>query len=798
MSFIPQVIFFSLVGLGQATRLFNVTTHGGHTNGNGTTYANATAFYKSPGQVLSIPLKHVARKGVRTPSLAKRYVGSEVLGVYGAAYFAELSIGTGAYQTVDVLLDTGSFELWVNPDCASTTVDELCDTFGRYDPGQSPTAKNLNKNFKIQYGQGNASGDYYQDDIYISGAMVEDQQFGVSTQSSDVWFGILGLGRGEGNGIMDYPSVVDQLATQGYTDSKLFSLDLGGQPGPTSAITGEIVFGGVDTNKYAGNLVKVPTDPSDPHYVVTLTSISLDTPTSNSNSKPGFSDFRTSASALPVPVIVDSGTTLSLLPEPVVSALAAWFPGAEPDGNGGYTVPCALRDDDSRIRFGFRGDGDSDVMMSVKYSDFIWQADTDACVLGAWYTPDIGVWILGDTFLRGAYVTFDQTNNGLYMAEYVRCGEDSNLVPVPAGPDAAANILGSCTAASVAQRPAATPPHDSSATTAAVSSLTTKVDAEYSEVYTPVPLTGTAGTPITTATAGKPAQPAASSAAANGEDCDENGSKIPQQPHSTAVATVTNTVVRHVSYTADGTPTTQLETVQMVSTISRVVANSDVPYTSAPAGLGGTAAAGTAAHATPVLTQKVEMHTTKQPERYTSRLGTGVAHAEQGVASTFPMSPPRYSSETQSQSQSQSQVLSYAMPSVPSQQQQQQIQQGASAGAGVGGAGAAVAYGGMGWGFNTSSSNNNNYGGNNAVPSHGNLNSMGTADVAAPTGGPVGPVVVPAPAPTPAPVVPPRPTATHSGFIIGTSGAADGRHFPSFGTWMMMVVLGSAFALVVC
>lgn len=65
------------------------------------------------------------------------------------------------------------------------------------------------------------------------GAMVEDQQFGVSTQSSDVWFGILGLGRGEGNGIMDYPSVVDQLATQGYTDSKLFSLDLGGQPGPT-------------------------------------------------------------------------------------------------------------------------------------------------------------------------------------------------------------------------------------------------------------------------------------------------------------------------------------------------------------------------------------------------------------------------------------------------------------------------------------------------------------------------------------------------------------------------------------
>jgi hypothetical protein len=38
--------------------------------------------------------------------------------------------------------------------------------------------------------------------------------------------------------------------------------------GPTdrliAAITGEMVFGGVDTNKYAGLLHKVPTDPSDP------------------------------------------------------------------------------------------------------------------------------------------------------------------------------------------------------------------------------------------------------------------------------------------------------------------------------------------------------------------------------------------------------------------------------------------------------------------------------------------------------------------------------------------------------
>lgn len=80
----PQLVLFSLVGLGQAAiQAFNndTATHRAP--------LNATAFYKSPGQVLSIPLKHVERKGGRTPSIAKRYFGSEVLGVYGAAYFAE-------------------------------------------------------------------------------------------------------------------------------------------------------------------------------------------------------------------------------------------------------------------------------------------------------------------------------------------------------------------------------------------------------------------------------------------------------------------------------------------------------------------------------------------------------------------------------------------------------------------------------------------------------------------------------------------------------------------------------------
>jgi len=72
-------------------------------------------------------------------------------------------------QVVDVLIDTGSFELWVNPDCKSSNVAEFCNGFGHYNPLTSKTSKKGNQGFSIAYGSGKASGLYYKDDIYISG-----------------------------------------------------------------------------------------------------------------------------------------------------------------------------------------------------------------------------------------------------------------------------------------------------------------------------------------------------------------------------------------------------------------------------------------------------------------------------------------------------------------------------------------------------------------------------------------------------------------------------------------------------
>ncbi|KAK6075754.1 Candidapepsin-3 [Seiridium cupressi] len=359
-----------------------------------------------------------------------------------------VTVGTGSKsQVIQVLLDTGSYELWVDPNCAKSNVAEMCKSFGHYDPALSPTSVDLEHGSEIRYGLGNTNISYFTDDIFIAGGRVQKQQFGVATDSEKVWFGIMGLGYGRKEpgspGTLNYSSVTDNLYDQKYTNSRLFGLELGSQGPPQIAITGQIIFGGLDTNKFAGRLSKIPLDRTDPHYRVTLSSISHRAPTSLTS---------TSIMSTPLSVIIDSGTTLSLLPQNIVESIASKFPGAVYDGDGGYRVPCCHQSLPGSLDFNFGG-----VTITVPYSEFIWNSGfyngEEHCSLGAqWDTtpdpnPKNNFVILGDTFIRAAYTVFDQDNHALYMANYVKCGSGSATVPVPAGPDAAADIQGKCQAA---------------------------------------------------------------------------------------------------------------------------------------------------------------------------------------------------------------------------------------------------------------------------------------------------------------------------------------------------------------
>ena len=71
-----------------------------------------------------------------------------------------------------------------------------------------------------------------------------------------------------------YPNIIDELAKQGITNSRAFSLDLRSVDSPEGtrlniyAIvtnlneSGAIIFGGIDTKKYKGSLEKFPIIPA--------------------------------------------------------------------------------------------------------------------------------------------------------------------------------------------------------------------------------------------------------------------------------------------------------------------------------------------------------------------------------------------------------------------------------------------------------------------------------------------------------------------------------------------------------
>ena len=81
----------------------------------------------------------------------------------------ELAVDIGTPpQRVMVFLDTGSYELWVNPRCNTSANAEICENHGHYYPEKSNTSRFVANGFSVRYGTGEAVGHYFRDVIGIA------------------------------------------------------------------------------------------------------------------------------------------------------------------------------------------------------------------------------------------------------------------------------------------------------------------------------------------------------------------------------------------------------------------------------------------------------------------------------------------------------------------------------------------------------------------------------------------------------------------------------------------------------
>ncbi|KAK3689153.1 aspartic peptidase domain-containing protein, partial [Podospora appendiculata] len=359
----------------------------------------------------------------------------------GIAYILQLEIGTPP-QKIKVFIDTGSYELWVNPKCTTSADTNLCQSYGNYYPTKSNSSFFVGGDFAITYGTGAVKGSYYSDIMSVAMFQIPSVQFAVASDSNYTFAGILGLGYSYPYSI-NYPSLLNLMVSAKMISAPIFSIGLGGEQDGFS----EIIFGGINRWKFAGPLEPVaiwpPISQQDPHWIqywINVTSVGLTRPNANPV-------VYTPRDTFMMPTLIDTGSTLSYIREDLVAQIGQQFQ-ATVDGAGNYIVDCAYRAQNGTVDFGFnRGR----MVINVRYKDFIYQQYPGHCMLGV-QPADVGStnYVLGDTFIRGAYcefngiivVVFDQQSDVIWMNQYYNCGD--GVVSVGLTARDTKNVMGAC------------------------------------------------------------------------------------------------------------------------------------------------------------------------------------------------------------------------------------------------------------------------------------------------------------------------------------------------------------------
>jgi hypothetical protein len=134
-------------------------------------------------------------------------------------FAAPISIGAMKNQDFNVVLDTGSINLWV-PKVDSNDAHKIVNHF---DPSIGGTATKTNEKFTVQYGTGSTEGYYYSDKINFISLGFYEMKFGVAYKTDfDVngADGIMGLAKKYNSD--DY-SAIFTLNSKGKLKNKSFS-----------------------------------------------------------------------------------------------------------------------------------------------------------------------------------------------------------------------------------------------------------------------------------------------------------------------------------------------------------------------------------------------------------------------------------------------------------------------------------------------------------------------------------------------------------------------------------------------
>ncbi|KIM39982.1 hypothetical protein M413DRAFT_19672 [Hebeloma cylindrosporum] len=368
---------------------------------------------QKPGSASLISLKQGKKAAAAAPDVSKANTptGNNSLGLdieaQDVGYLATVQIGTPP-RDFSILMDSGSADFWVGAENCQSDAGGGCGNHKFLGAQSSSSFQDTGAPFSVTYGTGQVSGNIIKDNIAIAGLALDAQTFGVATSESvdfssntTPFDGLMGLAQATISQ-QRTPTPVDSLATAGLIPDSIVSFKISRLADNLN--DGEITFGGLDDTKFdPKTLITVPNVNQQGFWEAALDAATVD----------GTDTGLTGRTA-----ILDTGTTLLVVPAADAVTLHKQIQGAQSDGQGGFTIPCTTN---ASVALTFGGQEFTIDPRDMAFQPVDPNNPQGDCISGITSGSVGGAkeWLVGDVFLKNAYFSTDTSKNTVSLAKLV-------------------------------------------------------------------------------------------------------------------------------------------------------------------------------------------------------------------------------------------------------------------------------------------------------------------------------------------------------------------------------------------
>ncbi|KAI0027944.1 aspartic peptidase domain-containing protein, partial [Vararia minispora EC-137] len=321
---------------------------------------------------------------------------------FDTSYIAPINVGTPA-QTFDVVLDTGSSDLWLATNgcsgCASGTP--------LFNTGSSSSFTSANRPATFQYGSGGAQGTLGQDTVSFAGFTLSNQPVSaVSLVTANIIngpiSGIMGLGF-QALSQFNLAPFWQNLVSGNRLPNAEFAFFLAresstAQGNDSENPGGVFTLGGTNSSLFQGSIdfQSFPSGSSPSYWLQTVSQVLLN------------GQAVSIGSASNNLAAIDTGTTLIGGPSAAVQNFYSRIQGSVSIGNGMFAYPCSTT---LNVSFAFGGSSWPVAAQDLNFGRVpggagLCQGAIFDVAQGSATSASTPSWIIGDAFLKSVYTVF--------------------------------------------------------------------------------------------------------------------------------------------------------------------------------------------------------------------------------------------------------------------------------------------------------------------------------------------------------------------------------------------------------